>query len=97
MALPRYLITEADKGRTFERILRPPDDDPNSTFIGKMLDSLTGKAIEDVIVTLDNSVVRSVLMDGCCEILTIRTQKQAHLQTRQMKSLKPFFAWSCRV
>jgi peptidoglycan/xylan/chitin deacetylase (PgdA/CDA1 family) len=59
MALPRYLITEKDKGRLFEQMLRQGEDDPDPTYFGKVTDGITGQAIENAIVTLDNYVTRS--------------------------------------
>ena len=41
MALPRYPITDADIGRRFQRILRTLEDDPNSTYVGKVTNRLT--------------------------------------------------------
>jgi hypothetical protein len=56
LSLPRYLITEDDKGKRFEAILGVGEsEDP--TYAGTVVDSETGHVIEGASATLDNNVV----------------------------------------
>jgi peptidoglycan/xylan/chitin deacetylase (PgdA/CDA1 family) len=57
LSLPRYLITENDKGVRFEAILGGGDDTEDPTYLGTVIDSVTGQPIEGAKVTLTNTVV----------------------------------------
>jgi hypothetical protein len=59
MAIPRYMVTNADKGGAFERLLRPPRTASDPSYTGLVVDSFSGKGIPDATITVDSNAVQS--------------------------------------